>query len=63
VARVTKKTLRRNVKAHPLAVDLMKVANELQRLNLRVMKLSRQVSDKEADSAALQRFMATLKED
>lgn len=52
----TKKTIRRQ----PLLTrEIIKVANDLDRLNRRLLALAEKVADRETDSAALQRFMAT----
>ena len=55
--RKTKKTLR---KMRPLTKELLKVANELDRLNRRLIVLAEKVDDKEIDSAALQSMMTTF---
>lgn len=53
----TKKTLR---KMQPLSREIVKVANDLDRLNRRLLALAEKVSDREVDSSALQRFMVSL---
>ena len=60
MARKTKKTLR---KLSPISKELVKLANDLDRINRRLMFLADKVSDKEFDSNALQRFMATVEVD
>ena len=56
--RKMKKTLR---KMRPLAKEVLKVANDLDRLNRRLIALAAKIDDKEVDSAALQSMMTTFK--
>lgn len=57
MARRTKRTIRREP---PITRELLKVANDLHRLNARLIKLAERVSRAEGDSTALQAFMASV---
>ena len=55
--RKTRKTIRRYP---PIAKEMIKVANDLHRASASLMRLAEKVGTAETDSAALQRFMATM---
>lgn len=59
MVRKTKRTLR---KQPPITRELLKLANDLQRINVRLARLSEQVSDREYDSATLQSMLVKVKE-
>lgn len=52
----TKKTIRR---LPTLTREIVRVANDLDRANRRLLALAERVADAEHDSTALQRFLAT----
>lgn len=56
--RKTKRTLRR---MQPTTKEVVKVANELDRMSRRLMKLSEKIAQYEQDSDALGNYMASLK--
>ncbi len=55
----TKKTIRRSP---ALTREILKVANDLDRANRRLLALAARVEDAEHDSQALQRFLASTKD-
>lgn len=55
--RKTRKTIRRQP---PIAKKLLVLANELQRINVALIKLSLEVADKEHDSATLQSMLTKV---
>lgn len=57
VPKRTKKTIR---KMPALTRELVKVANDLDRLNRRLLVLAERVANAEHDSSALQKFMAHM---
>lgn len=59
MARKTKKTIRREP---PLTRELLKLANDLDRINRRLLSLAEKVSDKEHDSSTLQTFLTKVSE-
>jgi len=59
MARKTKRTIR---KQPPITRELLKLGNDLHRINARLLVLAERVADKEVDSAALQKFMVSFKE-